>query len=198
MVRAPPVLTTRFANLPLALRIQSARAGVDRLQSEVLGTAKTARIQAIRLFPATFGSDRQCLDVVQRVRFKFQCHRRRRPGGRCLRATTFARSACSRGDPATEGSQSCAGTPFWCRSSAGECPALLTQASNARHVLRPFATVGRRARIGLLFIRNRRQLDAGNRGRPELHRQVRGSFGPIRADGRKRSHSGSRSCTSSR
>jgi len=37
-----------------------------RLHSEVFETADTAQIQAIRLFPATFGSDRQGLEAVQR------------------------------------------------------------------------------------------------------------------------------------
>lgn len=44
--------------------------GSDRLQSEVFETANAATTQAIRLLPATFGSDKQGLEIVQRSRFK--------------------------------------------------------------------------------------------------------------------------------
>lgn len=47
---------TRFGCPPRTLPIQSARTGTDRLQSGVFEKADTAQIQAIRLFPATFGS----------------------------------------------------------------------------------------------------------------------------------------------
>ena len=40
--------------------------GHRSVQAEAFEAANTATTQAIRLFPATFGSDRQGLDLVQR------------------------------------------------------------------------------------------------------------------------------------
>lgn len=52
---------------PRTLQEQSGRIGSARVQSEVSGRLDTARTQAVRLDPATFGSDRYRKAIAQRL-----------------------------------------------------------------------------------------------------------------------------------